>query len=119
MRYSSRLTAGPTAWRPRLSRSIDTSTTRLCRAAGNLARSCDEQLLDAFLAVKRILDERDMLIERHDRESEREEPSEGVYDASTGDEDARLEDVELPEQENGPSGDVEEATSEGYMSDVG
>ena len=76
-------------------------------AAGDLARSCDEQLLDAFLAIKRIIDERDLLIERHSRESKREEPPEDAYDASTDDEDARLEDVEPPERENGPSGDVE------------
>ena len=86
-------------------------------AAGDLARSCDEQLLDAFLASKRIIDERDLLIERHSRESKREEPPEGAYGASTDDEDARLGDVKLPERENGPSGDVEEATSEGHMSD--
>jgi hypothetical protein len=58
-----------------------------------------------------------LLIERHDREAEREEPSGDVYDVSTGDEDERLEDVESPAQENGSSGDVEEATSEGHMSD--
>ena len=69
------------------------------------------------MAIKRILDERDLLIERHDREPEREEPSDDAYDAFTGDEDTRLEDAELPDQENGPLGDVEGATSEGHMSD--
>ena len=87
-------------------------------AAGDLSRSCDEQLLDAFLAIKRILDERALLIERHDRESERNESSGSVYDVSTDDEGERLEGLESPAQENGSSsGDVEEATSEGHMSD--
>ena len=38
---------------------------------GDLARSCDEQLLDVFLAVKRIAEERELLVERRDRERER------------------------------------------------
>ena len=52
---------------------------------GDLARSCDDQLLDGILAIKRIADERELLIERRDREREREE-LENAYDASTDDE---------------------------------
>jgi hypothetical protein len=46
--------------------------------AGDVARLCDEQLLGAFLAIKRILDERSELIERDARGLESEEVSEDV-----------------------------------------
>ena len=40
-------------------------------------------MLDVFLAIKRISDERALLAERRDREREREESAESAYDAST------------------------------------
>ena len=48
-------------------------------AAADLARSCDEQLLDVFLAIKRISDERALLVERRGREREREESARQRY----------------------------------------
>ena len=57
---------------------VDVYNAPLPGAAGDLARSCDEQLLDVFLAINRILDERVLLVERRDRESEREESAERV-----------------------------------------
>ena len=50
-------------------------------ADGDLARSCDDQLLDVFRAVKRIAEERKLLIERRDRERERGQLDD-AYDAS-------------------------------------
>ena len=65
--------------------------------AGDLARSCDEQLLDVFLAVKRIADERELLIEQRGRECEREE-SNNAYGVSTNGEAERHADVESEQQ---------------------
>ena len=84
-------------------------------AAGDLARSCDEQLLDVFLAVKRIADERALLVERRGREREREE-SEIVYDSSTDGEAERYGDVESEQQASDASGDEADAQSDGHMS---
>ena len=82
---------------------------------GDLARSCDEQLLDVFLAVKRIADERELLIERRDREREREE-SDNAYDLSTGDEAERHGGVEAEQQASDAAGDESDALSDGHMS---
>ena len=57
-------------------------------ADGDLARSCDDQLLDAFRAVKRIAEERKLLFEQRDRERER--GLDDAYGASTDDEAERL-----------------------------
>ena len=51
---------------------------------GDLARSCDDQLLDVFRAVKRIAEERKLLTGQRDRKREHE--LDAVYDASTDDE---------------------------------
>ena len=83
-------------------------------AAGDLARSCDEQFLDAFVAIKRILDERAVLVERNAHGLEREETHEDAYGASTDGED---DDAEPTEQTNGATGDEAEAPNEDYPSD--
>ena len=72
--------------------------------AGDLACSCDEQLLDVFLAMKRIAEERELLIERRDRERERGQLDE-AYDASTDDEAERHDDVESEQQASDADGD--------------
>ena len=82
---------------------------------GDLASSCDEQLLDVFLAVKRISDERALLIERRGREGERG-GSESVYDVSTDGEAERHGDEESEQQASGASGDEADAQSDGHMS---
>ena len=63
-------------------------------ADGDLARSCDDQLLNVFRAVKRIAEERELLTEQRDRERERGQ-LDNAYDASTDDEAERHDDVEL------------------------
>ena len=83
---------------------------------GDLARSCDEQLLDVFLAVKRIAEERELLIERRDREREREELG-SAYDASTDDEAETHDDVESEQQASDADGDGLDAPSDGHMPD--
>ena len=60
---------------------------------GDLARACDDQLLDVLRAVKRIVEERTLLSDQRDRELEHE--LEAAYDASTDDEAERHADVEL------------------------
>ena len=70
-----------------------------------------------FLATKRILDERALLVERRDREPERDESSGSVYDVSSDGEDERREGLESSARENGSSGNAEAASSEGYVSD--
>ena len=72
--------------------------------AGDLARSCDEQLLDVFLAVKRIADERELSIERRDRERELEE-LDNAYDVSIDGEPERHDEVELEQQASDASGE--------------
>jgi hypothetical protein len=82
--------------------------------AGDLARSCDEQLLDAFLAIKRIIDERSELIERNARGLEAEEVDEDVYDEPTDGEDG---DAEPAERTGDAMDDEAEPPSEAYPSD--
>ena len=82
--------------------------------AGDLARSCDEQLLDAFLAIKRILDERAVLVERNAHGLGGEETHEDAYDAPTDGEDG---DAEPAEQTDDAMGDEAEAPSEDFPSD--
>ena len=73
-------------------------------ADGDLARSCDDQLLDVFRAVKRIAEERKLSIERRDRKRERGQLDD-AYDASTGDEAERHDDVELEQQSSDDDND--------------
>ena len=77
-------------------------------ADGDLARSCDDQLLDVFRTVKRIAEEHELLIERRDRERERGQLDD-AYGASTGDEAERHADVELEQQ---PSDDDNDGQDE-------
>jgi hypothetical protein len=74
-------------------------------------------LLDAFLAIKRILDERALLVERRDREHEREESAKSVYDTYTDGEEEPLGDVESAQQESSASGNEADAQSDGHMTD--
>ena len=82
--------------------------------AGDLARSCDEQLLDAFLAIKRIVDERSGLIERNARVLESEEVDEVVYDEPTDGKDG---DAESAARGRVAKDDQAEPPSEAYPSD--
>ena len=86
-------------------------------AAGDLARSCDERLLDAFLAIKRILYERALLVERRDREREREESAESAYDTSTDGEKEPHGDVESAQQAGSASDNEADAQRDGHMTD--
>ena len=58
-------------------------------ADGDLARACDDQLLDFLRAVKRMDDERKTLIELRNHEHDYE--SDAAYDASTDGEAERQE----------------------------
>ena len=111
---SSRLTVSPTAWSRKKCTHRDEHHAPLPGVAGDLARSCDEQLLDAFLAIKRIIDERSELIERSARGLDSEEVDEDVYDESTDGEDG---DAEPAERTGGAMGDEAEPLSEAYPSD--
>ena len=118
MLSSSRWTASPTAWSHRQRENIVTSRTNLCRVRMVTSRArvlCDEQLLDVFLAVKRIAEERELLIERRDRERESEE-LDNAYDASTNDEAERQDDVASEQQASGAGDDELDAPSDGHMS---
>ena len=70
---------------------------------GDLARSCDEQLADVFRAVKRIADERELLVGQRDRECEHK--LNAAYGASTDDEEERHMAVELEQQSSDDGGD--------------
>ena len=72
-------------------------------AGGDLARSCDDQLLGAFRAVKRIAEERKLLFEQRDREREHE--LDDAYGASTDDETESHVDVELEQQSSDDDND--------------
>ena len=95
----------------------DEHSAPLPGAAGDLARSCDEQLLDAFLAIKRILDERALLVDCRDCEREREESAESAYDAPTGGEEESHGNVESAQQASSTSGYEADAQSDGHMTD--
>ena len=95
----------------------DVHNAPLPGAAGDLARSCDEQLLDVFFAIKRILDERALLVERRDREFGREGSAESVCDVSTDGEEEPLGDEESAKQECSASGNEADAQSDRHMTD--
>ena len=85
---------------------------------GDLARSCDDQLLGVFHAVKRIAEERKLLSGQRDREREHE--LDAAYDASTDDEAERHADVELEQQssDDGNDGRDDLAASAGYTAET-
>jgi hypothetical protein len=93
----------------------DEHNAPLSGAAGDLARSCDEQLLDAFLAIKRISDERALLVERRDRVHEREESAESAYDTSTDGEIELHGGMESKQQASSALSDEADAQSDGHM----
>ena len=62
----------------------DEHHTPLPGAEGDLARSCDEQLLDAFLLMKRTLDKRAALLRSRDDRRADEESSHGPAEQQTG-----------------------------------
>ena len=86
-------------------------------AAGDLSRSCDEQLLDDFLAIKRLLDERALLVERCGREFGLEETAESAFDVSTDGEEGPLGDEGSAQQESSAPGNEADAQSDGHMTD--
>ena len=94
----------------------DKQSKPLPGAGGDLARSCDDQLLGVFRAVKRIAEERELLIERRDRERERGQLDD-AYDTSTDEEAERYDDVESEQQASDADGDGQDVPSDGDMSD--